>query len=217
MGVQRYRDGFNLTLQPEALELPLRWKRPRRIFVNSMSDLFHGGVPIEFIDRVFDVMEQASWHQFQVLTKRPGRMAAYLTGFAGTELRLVRAPRMKGRTPPPNVWLGTSVEDERVVARIDQLRRVPGAVRFLSCEPLIGPLPDLDLRNIDWVIVGGESGPHHRPMRPEWVRALRRQCRKAGVAFFFKQWGGAWPTSGGRQLDRRTYDEMPRATERRAS
>lgn len=211
MGSKRYRNGFAVTLHEAALELPLHWREPRRIFANSMSDLFHGSVPTSFINRVFDVMERASWHQFQVLTKRPGRMAAYLTGTViGRDGELMRAPRYPGRTVPDNVWLGTSVEDHRVVDRVDHLRRVPGPVRFLSCEPLIGPIPDLDLTGIDWVIVGGESGPDHRPIEKEWIRDIRRACRKHKTAFFFKQWGGAMSKSGGRTLDRRTYDEMPR-------
>jgi protein gp37 len=209
IGLQRYRNGFAVTLQPAALNMPLHWRNPRRIFVNSMSDLFHGAVPKEFIDKVFDVMGQANWHQFQVLTKRPGRMAAYLTGFAGTETRPVRVPAYPGRSLPANVWVGTSVENSAVVNRIDQLRRVPAAVRFLSLEPLLGPLPDLDLRKIDWVIVGGESGMDHRPIEVAWVRDIRRQCRAARVPFFFKQWGGRTARSGGRVLDGRTYDEMP--------
>jgi len=209
MGSQRYRNGFAVTLHPQALELPLRWRSPKRIFVNSMSDLFHGSVPSEFIDRVFDVMERAPWHQFQVLTKRPGRMAAYLTGTVVVEGRTV-STKYPGRTVPPNVWIGTSVEDDRVTDRIDHLRRIPAPVRFLSCEPLIGPLDELDLRGIDWVIVGGESGPHHRPIQRDWVRSIRRQCRTARVAFFFKQWGGPVSKSGGRTLDRRIYGGMPR-------
>lgn len=209
-GTQRYRNGFSVTLHEDAIKLPLRWRAPRRIFVNSMSDLFHGSVPREFIDQVFDVMEQASWHVFQVLTKRPGRMAAYVNGSVMTRHGPMTLADRAGRRVPPNVWLGTSVEDHRVVDRIDHLRRIPAAVRFLSCEPLIGPLGHLDLTEIDWVIVGGESGPGHRPMDPTWVRDLRRQCREQRVAFFFKQWGGARAKSGGRELDGRTYDAMPR-------
>jgi protein gp37 len=210
IGLQRYRNGFAVTLQPAALQMPLHWRKPRRIFVNSMSDLFHGAIPKEFIDEVFRVMEKANWHQFQILTKRPGRMAAYLTGFAGTEDRLVRVPAYSGRTPSSNVWIGTSVENAETMYRIDLLRRVPAAVRFLSLEPLLGPLPGLDLRKINWVIVGGESGQGHRPIDPAWVRDIRRRCRDAHVPFFFKQWGGRTPKSGGRLLDGRTYDEMPR-------
>ncbi len=209
-GVDRYRNGFTVTLHPDVLQLPLKWRQPRRIFVNSMSDLFHGAVPAEFIDRVFEVMEGAYWHVFQVLTKRPGRMAAYLTGLApAADGRLVRTPKYEGRSVPANVWLGTSVENAGVVDRIEHLRRVPGPVRFLSCEPLLGPLQNLELKSIDWVIVGGESGPGHRPIEAAWVRDIRRQCRRSGIPFFFKQWGGARFTSGGRLLDGRTYDEMP--------
>ena len=208
-GVARYRNGFAVTLHPEVLELPLHWREPRRVFVNSMSDLFHGLVPTSFIDKVFDVMERAPQHTFQVLTKRPGRMVAYLTGFGARRGNLVRVSAYKGRAVPPNVWLGTSVEDTRVLDRIDHLRRAPGPIRFLSCEPLLGPLPALDLENINWVIVGGESGPGHRPIEASWVRDLRRQCRSAKVPFFFKQWGGYTPKAGGRLLDGRTYDGIP--------
>ena len=186
--------GFGLTLQPQRLDMPLRWTRPRRVFVNSMSDLFHEQVPWEYIDQVFDVMERAPQHTFQVLTKRPERMRAL------------------ARLVPPNVWLGTSIENDRWVKRADYLRETPPCVRFLSCEPLLGPLPSLDLTAIDWVIVGGESGPEHRPIDPDWVRDLRDRCTSAGVAFFFKQWGGRTPKSGGRELDGRTWDEMPTPT-----
>ena len=179
------------------------------IFVNSMSDLFHGAVPAEFIDRVFDVMRTASWHQFQLLTKRPGRMAAYITGTVPGRRGSIGS-KYPGRDVPPNVWIGTSVEDARVIARIEHLRRIPAPVRFLSCEPLIGPLPDLDLQGIDWVIVGGESGPGRRPIDPRWVREIRLQCRRSGSAFFFKQWGGAMSKSGGRILDGHTYDALPK-------
>jgi protein gp37 len=210
MGSKRYRNGFALTLHEDALELPLRWREPRRIFVNSMSDLFHGSVPTAFIDLVFDLMERASWHQFQVLTKRPGRMAAYLTGtVVGRDGALIRVPRYAGRRVPDNVWLGTSVEDHRVLDRVEHLRRIPAPVRFLSCEPLIGPIPHLDLTDIDWVIVGGESGPEHRIVKKEWVQDIRRACRRHKTAFFFKQWGGATSKSGGRVLDGRIYDEVP--------
>ena len=181
MGNPRYRDGFKVTLHPDQLTLPLRWKSPRRIFVNSMSDLFHDAVPEEFIRRVFEVMAQAHWHIFQVLTKRAQRLA---------EL----APRLPW---PSNVWQGVSVENARYASRVSELVKVPAAVRFLSVEPLLGPI-DLPLKGVAWVTVGGESGPGHRPMRPEWVRAIRDQCTDAGIAFFFKQWGGPRPTSGGR-------------------
>lgn len=189
-----FEHGFDLRLWPERLEFPLRWKTPRRIFVNSMSDLFHPLVPEEFVASSFKVMEQARWHQFQVLTKRPERAA-----------------EMADRLPwPENVWMGTSVENQDYAGRVDELRKVPAAIRFLSCEPLLGPL-DLDLRGIQWVIVGGESGPGARAMQAEWARSLRRQCRRSKVPFFFKQWGGPVKSKTGRVLDGRTYDEFPRA------
>jgi protein gp37 len=183
----------NVVLHPERLRLPLTWRDPRRVFVNSMSDLFHGLVPYDYIDRVFDVMERAERHTFQVLTKRPERMADY------TQMQTIL----------PNVWLGTSIENDRWTERADDLRISRAAVRFLSLEPLLGPLPSLDLTGIDWVIVGGESGVGHRPIDPDWVRDLRDRSVAAGVAFFFKQWGGRTPKSGGRSLDGRTWDEMP--------
>src|SRR3990172_352250 len=186
-------------LRPERLEQPLQWKRPRLIFVNSMSDLFHEGVPEDYIRQVFDVMAQADWHTFQVLTKRSRRLA---------EL----APRLRW---PDNVWTGVSVENQRWTTRIDDLRRVPAPVRFLSCEPLLGPL-QLDLNGIAWVIVGGESGPRARRMKPEWARSVRDQCLAARVPFFFKQWG-AYDEAGvrrgkmksGRSLDQRAWEQLP--------
>ncbi len=205
MGSRNYENGFRLTLQPHMLPLPFHWKAPRRIFVNSMSDLFHGDVPDSYLDEVFNVMEKADWHLFQILTKRPDRMATY------TSRRYARAG-----AAPAHLWFGTSVEDARVVQRIDALRVVPAATRFLSCEPLIGPLHELDLSGIAWVIVGGESGRRRRAIDPAWVRDIRRQCRSARVAFFFKQWGGAMSKSGGRTLDGRTYDELPRRSARLA-
>jgi protein gp37 len=197
MGNPRYRNGFKVTLHSDQLTLPLRWKNPRRIFVNSMSDLFHEDVPEEFIHRVFEVMAQAHWHVFQVLTKRARRLA---------EL----APRLQW---PSNVWQGVSVENARYTSRVADLVKVPAAVRFLSIEPLLGPIGDLQLKGISWVIVGGESGPGHRPIHPEWVRAIRDQCMAAGVAFFFKQWGGLRSKSGGRLLDGRTWNAMPTTAE----
>jgi protein gp37 len=189
-----YEQGFDLKLWPERLELPLAWREPRRIFVNSMSDLFHEHVPDEFVARVFETMTRANWHTFQILTKRARRLGDM-------------APKLRW---PPNVWIGVSVEDERVLWRIDELRRASDAhVRFLSCEPLIGPLDALHLRGIDWVIVGGESGPGAREMKPQWVRSIRRQCREASVPFFFKQWGGVQKSRTGRLLDGRTWDAMP--------
>ena len=193
MGVHQYRDGFKLTLQPQALELPYTWKKSRLIFVNSMSDLFHVNVPFEYIQRVFAVMNECSHHQFQVLTKRPEGAAKFAQHLQWTD----------------NIWMGTSVEDGRVVERIDHLRDIPAAIRFLSLEPLLGPLPNLDLNKIHWAIVGGESGPGARPMRKSWVHDIRRQCRKQQVSFFFKQWGGINKKKTGRELDGRTWDEMP--------
>ncbi len=201
-----FEQGFDLRLWPERLRLPLSWKKPRRIFVNSMSDLFHERVPDEFVDEVFATMQQARWHQFQVLTKRADRMARYLT-----------SPRRKlGNLAQshPNVWLGVSVETQHYVPRAERLAELSAAVRFLSCEPLLGPL---DLTHvlgkdaINWVIVGGESGHRARPMEPAWVRGIRAQCRDARVPFFFKQWGGPRKKEAGRTLDRRTWDQMPQA------
>ncbi len=193
MGNPRYRNGFAVTLHPDQIDLPLRWKRPRRIFVNSMSDLFHEAVPDQYICRVFEVMDAAKWHVFQVLTKRARRLA---------EL----APHLSW---PSNVWQGVSIESANYIWRIAELIRVPAAVRFLSVEPLLGPISNLPLESIDWVIVGGESGPGHRPAKREWVREIRDQCFAAGVPFFFKQWGGQTPKAGGRRLDGRQWDEMP--------
>jgi protein gp37 len=181
----------NVVLHPERLRLPLTWRQPRLVFVNSMSDLFHELVPWDYIDQVFDVMEEAERHTFQVLTKRPERMRAL------------------ARPVPENVWLGTSIENDRWTVRADYLRETPEATRFLSLEPLLGPLPSLDLTYINWAIVGGESGVGHRPIDPDWVRDIRDRCVAAGTAFFFKQWGGRTPKSGGRLLDGRTWDEMP--------
>jgi protein gp37 len=192
-----FETGFDLTLRPERLEQPLRWRQPRMIFVNSMSDLFHKEIPKEYIGRVFDTMEQAPWHTFQVLTKRSSLMRNFLRMRYGT-----------GRGPV-HMWFGVSVEDGSRASRIKHLREAPAGVRFLSIEPLIGPVGVLDLRDIDWVIVGGESGPGARPMHTEWVRSIRDQCMAAGVAFFFKQWGGLRPKSGGRELDGREWNEFP--------
>lgn len=193
MGTERYRNGFDVTLHWDIVELPKKWRSPRVIFVNSMSDLFHEHVPLEFIQAVFQTMADCSQHTFQVLTKRSERLA---------EL----APHLNW---PANVWMGVSVEDERVIDRIPDLQAVPAAVRFLSLEPLIGPLEHLLLDGIGWVIVGGESGPGARSMKPEWVQSIRKQCFKAGVPFFFKQWGGVRKHVTGRELNGRTYDEMP--------
>lgn len=187
--------GFGLTLHWDKLDQPFRWRKPRVIFVNSMSDLFHRGVPTPFVRAVFEVMAASPRHRYQILTKRPGRMASVL--------------RREWPQPAPNVWLGTSIEDDRFVWRADRLRETPAAVRFLSLEPLLGSLPRLNLDAIDWVIVGGESGPGHRPIDANWVRELRDRAVAAGVAFFFKQWGGRTPKTGGRVLDGRTWDELP--------
>jgi protein gp37 len=185
--------GFGVTVHPSELETPKHWQRPRLIFVNSMSDLFHPRVPVQFIRQVFDVMAATPQHTYQILTKRPRRARALL----------------RGREPGGNVWLGVSIESDEHVDRADLLREVPAAIRFLSCEPLLGPLPSLDLTDIDWVIVGGESGPDARPILEEWVRSIRDSCLAAGVPFFFKQWGGRTPKAGGRSLAGRTWDQMP--------
>jgi protein gp37 len=193
MGAFNYRNGFDVTLQPQMLERPLEWKKPQRIFVNSMSDLFHVDVPTDYVGKVFDVMKRAHWHQFQVLTKRSGRLL-----------------KLSSQLPwPDNVWMGVSVESPDFKRRIDHLRATPARVKFLSLEPLIAPLGKLNLAGIDWVIAGGESGPGARPMDAAWVREIRDQCVDAGVAFFFKQWGGVFKKRTGRELDRRTWDEYP--------
>jgi protein gp37 len=197
MGQPNYRNGFQVTLHPHALEKPLELKRPRVIFVNSMSDLFHEAIPESFIQQVFEVMRRASWHHFQVLTKRAERLA---------EL----APRIDW---PANVWMGVSVEDDHNIQRIDHLRGIGASLKFLSLEPLIGPLPDLRLDGIDWVIVGGESGPGSRPIKKEWVLEIRDRCSKAGLPFFFKQWGGFHKKMAGRLLEGQTWDEMPSVVE----
>tara|TARA_R110000868_G_scaffold79256_21_gene225661 strand:+ start:8598 stop:9335 length:738 start_codon:yes stop_codon:yes gene_type:complete len=192
-----FENGFDLTLRPERIEQPLRWKRSRMIFVNSMSDLFHKDVPSSFVDAVFDTMEQAHWHVFQVLTKRSSRMRDYLIG------------RYEIRQPPSHIWLGVSVEDAKGAARVNHLRAAPAGVRFLSIEPLIGPVGNVDLAGIHWVIAGGESGPGARILNIEWARDIRDQCAQQNVAFFFKQWGGIRPKSGGRELDGREWNDFP--------
>jgi protein gp37 len=190
--------GFGVTLHPSAVDAPLHWRTPRVIFVNSMSDLFHEEIPDEFIEEVFAVMAEAHWHVFQILTKRHERLAEI-------------ADQLEW---PENVWMGVSVENRKFVQRADYLRQVPAAVRFVSAEPLLGPLDDLKLEELDWIIVGGESGPKHRPMKVEWARDLRDRCLKAEVPFFFKQWGGLRSKSGGRQLDGQEWSQMPlRGTE----
>jgi len=196
-----FETGFDITLRPERLEAPLAWRAPRMIFVNSMSDLFQKEIPAEFIGRVCDTMERANWHTFQVLTKRSSLMRDFLKGRYG---------EARG---PAHIWFGVSVEDRGRLSRIRHLRQAPAGVRFLSIEPLIGRIGRLDLTDIDWVIVGGESGPGARPMDPDWVREIRDQCGEEGVAFFFKQWGGFRPKSGGRELDGRQWSELPRRVE----
>ena len=188
-----YQQGFDLRLWPERLEVPLRWRRPRTIFMNSMSDLFHEEIPTEYIAKIFDVMQRAEWHVFQVLTKRPERLEALAEDLPW----------------PPNVWMGVSIENRRFVHRADHLRRTPAQIKFISAEPLLGPLGRLDLSGIHWLIAGGESGPRHRPMKVEWARDLRDRCAEENVAFFFKQWGGIRSKTGGRVLDGRTWDELP--------
>ena len=201
MGQPRYRDGFALTLQPDALTVPLHWRRPKVIFVNSMSDLFHKDVPDDYIVSVFDIMRRAEQHTFQVLTKRAERLEQL-------------APRLAWS---PNVWMGVSVEDRARTTRIGHLQRVPAAVRFLSVEPLLEAIPDLPLDNIDWVIVGGESGRSPRPIAEDWVLDIRDQCARAKTKFFFKQWGGTNKKATGRLLEGRTWDERPDLFEAQAA
>ncbi|MGH9266722.1 MAG: DUF5131 family protein [Acidimicrobiales bacterium] len=186
--------GFELTVHPDALDIPYRWRSPRVIFVNSMSDLFHPDVPGDFIRRVFKVIEETPQHTYQILTKRSKRLAQMAEDLVW----------------PSNLWMGVSIESDRYAFRIDHLRAVDATVRFVSAEPLLGPLADLDLRGIHWLIAGGESGPRARPMQQDWVRALRDQCDASDVRFFFKQWGGRTPKAGGRHLDGHLHDEMPK-------
>ncbi len=195
-----FENGFDLTLRPERLSQPLRWRQPKRIFVNSMSDLFHKEVPRRFIDSVFDTMEMASWHTFQVLTKRSSLMVRYLRY------------RYETMLAPPHIWLGVSVEDERNAVRLRHLKSAQATVKFVSFEPLLGPVGTVDLTGIDWAIVGGESGPRARPMAEDWALEIRNQCRTAGVAFFFKQWGGTRPKSGGRLLCGREWNQYPKVS-----
>ncbi len=192
-----YGRGFDLTLRPERLEQPIGWRGRRMIFVNSMSDLFHKDIPRDFVDRVFDTMEAAHWHIFQVLTKRSSRMRKYVNA------------RFSDRPAPPHLWLGVSVEDGSKLSRVRHLRETRARVRFLSVEPLIGPVGRIDLDGIHWVIAGGESGPKARPMQIAWARDIRDRCIRAGVPFFFKQWGGLRPKSGGRLLDEQEWNEFP--------
>ncbi len=193
MGQPNYANGFKLTLHPQALEIPLGWKKPQMIFVNSMSDLFHKDVPVDFIQQVFDVMRRADWHRFQVLTKRAERL-------------LEIDPQIEW---PSNVWMGVSVENQDYKYRIELLRQTHAKIKFLSLEPLLGPLPRLNLKGINWVIVGGESGPGARPLREEWVIDIRDQCKARHVPFFFKQWGGVQKKRAGRLLQGEIYSQMP--------
>lgn len=193
MGMEKYREGFSVATHHSSLAEPLKWKKPRLVFVNSMSDLFHESTPSDFIKAVFDVMNRAPQHTFQVLTKRPARAVALEEKLNWT----------------PNVWLGTSIESEEWLFRVNLLGKTGARTKFLSLEPLLGPLPNLDLNGIDWVIVGGESGPGARPMSPDWVREIRDTCVNSGTPFFFKQWGGVFKKKTGRALDGRTWDQMP--------
>ncbi len=193
MGIEKYKDGFKVRVHPDVLKIPYTWKSSKIVFVNSMSDLFHEQIPLSFIQRVFEVMNDNPNHVFQILTKRAERLLD-----VHKELKWSH-----------NIWMGVSVEDERVVHRINLLRKTKARVKFLSCEPLIGPLPNLNLKKIDWLIVGGESGHRPRSMNPDWVLDIKDQCDRAGVPFFFKQWGGRNKKKNGRLLDGRTYDEMP--------
>lgn len=195
MGNIRYKDGFKVTLHEDLLDAPRKWKRPRVIFVNSMSDLFHEDVPTEFIQRAFETMNECPQHTFQILTKRSARAKKIAKKLNWT----------------PNIWMGVSVEDDRVYQRIHDLHEVPAHVRFLSCEPLIGSTEELPLEGIHWVIAGGESGPGSRPMEADWVRSIRDQCKAADVAFFFKQWGGVQKHRHGRKLDKKIHNNMPKA------
>lgn len=193
MGNNRYKNKFDVTLHEDLIDAPLSWKKPRMIFVNSMSDLFHKDVPFEFIKRIFYVMEMADHHIFQVLTKRSKRLV-----------------EVSSQLPwPKNVWIGTSVENQSMTTRVDDLRTVPAQIRFLSIEPLIGHITELNLKGIQWVVVGGESGPYARPMKKEWARTIRNMCNKYGVKFFFKQWGGTNKKKTGRELDGKYWNEMP--------
>jgi protein gp37 len=193
MGIEKYKDAFAVRTHPDALNVPYQWKSPKVVFVNSMSDLFHPQIPLDFIQKVFKVMNENPQHVFQVLTKRADRLLEL-----HNELRWTH-----------NIWMGVSVENQKVVDRIDFLRQTNARVKFLSCEPLIGALPNMNLKGIDWVIVGGESGRKPRPMDVDWVLDIQQQCEQAQVAFFFKQWGGTNKKKTGRLLNGRTYDEMP--------
>ena len=192
-----FETGFDLTLRPKRLEQPMHWRLPQLIFVNSMSDLFHKDIPIDYIERVFDTMERADWHIYQVLTKRSSLMRRFVQ------------ERYRGQAAPSHIWLGVSVENNAALTRLRHLQQTNASVRFVSFEPLLGPIGAVDLKDIHWVIAGGESGPRARPIRAEWVRSLRNQCQAQRVAFFFKQWGGRTPKAGGNTLDGRQWLEYP--------
>ena len=192
-----YEHGFDLTLRPERIRQPLSWKTPKVIFVNSMSDLFHKKIPSNFVDAIFCTMELATWHVFQILTKRSSLMRNFMND------------RYSGKSPPDHIWVGVSVEDSTKKSRIEHLRQTRAAIRFISFEPLIGPVGQLDLHDIHWAIAGGESGPGYRPLQLEWAREVRDQCTNQNVAFFFKQWGGSRPKSGGRELDGCEWNQYP--------
>jgi protein gp37 len=195
MGLPNYSHGFEVTLHKEILNIPLKWRKPKMIFVNSMSDLFHEKVPDDFIGRVFDIMNRASWHRFQILTKRSGRLS-----------------QMSPILPwADNIWMGVTVEDQKCAYRIDLLRKTSAKIKFLSMEPLLGSIPGLDLTGIDWVIVGGESGPRARPLNSEWVMDIKAKCQKSNIPFFFKQWGGTNKKKRGRLLEGRLWNQMPEA------
>jgi protein gp37 len=193
MGNPNYKNGFKLTLHEQTMNLPLKWKKPQNVFVNSMSDLFHENVPPEFIYRIFNVMCRADWHKYQILTKRAERL-------------LLLNPKLSWR---PNIWVGVTVEEQLQLSRIDYLRSTDAKIKFISFEPLIGPIHDIDLRGIDWVIVGGESGPNARPIKDAWVTDIRDHCEANSVPFFFKQWGGTNKKKNGRLLEGKLYNEMP--------
>ncbi len=193
-GLKKYRNEFRYTEHEDALDIPLRWRKPRMIFVNSMSDLFYGRATPGFLEKVFDVMCEADWHTYQILTKRPHIMAEW----------------SNAHIIPPHIWMGTSIENADNMHRLDELRNVNCHVRFISFEPLLGDVGELDLSGIHWCIIGGESGAHYRPVRKEWILNIIRQCREQNVPVFFKQWGGIRPNSGGRMIDGRIYDEYPK-------
>lgn len=200
MGQEKYKNGFQFAEHPDDINLPITWKKPKKIFVNSMSDLFHEKSNFQFTTRCFLTMLEANWHTYQVLTKRPRKMAEFSKLFK----------HQFGQKIPNHIWMGTSIENIDYVSRVDDLRKVECTVRFISFEPLIGPIGTIDLTGIHWAIIGGESGYNHRPVQKEWITEIIKQCKKQKVAVFFKQWGGIRPKSGGREINGRTYDEYPK-------